>query len=357
VAAPIRVLIVDDSALIRQMLRNALAVDPRIEVVGTAKTGVEAVELACALSPDVVTLDIEMPEMTGLEALPQIMRRCPSRVLMLSSLDDPDTTYQALANGATDFISKPHAGFATSLSDLSDQLIKKIKTAYRVSPDKRKLTIGDSPAPRPYPPKGAPAPSRPGVTHLVAIASSTGGPPALERVFADLDAGLPAAWLIVQHLPPGFTASLAKRLGKVSDIEFAEAAEGDSIEAGRAYLAPYGKHMVVAGTPAVPSVGLIDAAPEHGVRPAADPLMRSVAHVAGGDAIGVVLTGMGADGAVGLACIGEAGGWTVAQDEPSSVVWGMPGAAVRLGAARSVVPLDHVAVEIRRALRGGRRSS
>lgn len=347
----IKVLIVDDSALIRQMLARALGVDPKLEVVGTARDGVEAIERAIELNPDVITLDIEMPELSGIEALPHLNKATPARVVMLSSLDDPDTTYQALARGAVDFLVKPKTGVATSLTELSEMLIKKIKTAYRVSPERR---------------FSARVPARSGsstvdeevtgsavateIGKVVAIASSTGGPPALETVFSGLTASLPAAYVVVQHLPAGFTESLARRLSRVTDIKVEEGRSGTLLRPGVAYLAPHGTHMKVIGAQA-PRLRLEEGPLIHGVRPAADPLLTSVGDLFGRRSVGVVLTGMGSDGANGLRRIFDSGGDTIVQDEQSSTVWGMPKAAVSIGAADRIVPLDHVAVEIRRALR------
>lgn len=346
----IKVLIVDDSALIRQMLTRALSVDPRIEVVGSAKTGVEAIERAIELEPDVITLDIEMPELTGLEALPTLMKSTPARVVMLSSLDDPDTTYQALAAGASDFVVKPKQGVATSLTELSEVMLKKIKTAYRVDPARRVQARAAEQAPGG---KAHTTRSRPGSSSLqrvVAVAASTGGPPALERVFSALDPDLPCSYLIVQHLPSGFSQSLARRLANVSGIEFLEAADGTSIKAGRGYVAPYGTHMVVERG-ALPRIRLQDGPVLHGVRPAADPLFDSVAQVFAERAVGIVLTGMGSDGAAGLKVIKQHGGATIAQDEATSVVWGMPRAALKAGAVTKVVPLERIPAEIRRSVR------
>jgi two-component system chemotaxis response regulator CheB len=356
----IKVLIVDDSALIRQMLTHALTLDPRIEIVGVAKTGVEAIERARELQPDVITLDIE--------------KYSSARVVMLSSLDDPDTTYAALSAGAMDFISKPKGGFASSLTDLSELLLKKIKTAYRVNPDRvgsleTATEHGSVPASDRMPEAtalgdgaarlGAAAPTRTTtaaraqtIRRGVAIAASTGGPPALERVFSGLSASLPAAYFIVQHLPAGFSNSLAKRLGTVSDIRVVEAENNMPVAGGTGYVAPHGTHMTVQPTgKGGYRLRLEDAPPVHGVRPAADPLFESMARTFGEEAVGVVLTGMGSDGARGLIKVQEQGGETIAQNEDTSVVWGMPGAAVKAGAVRHVVPVGLVAAEIRRTLR------
>lgn len=348
----IRVLVVDDSALIRQILTRALTVDPRVDVVGTAKTGVEAVEKARLLSPDVVTLDIEMPEMTGLEALPHLHRISPARVVMLSSLDDPDTTYRALELGAVDFIPKPTAGMASSITELSEQLLKTIKTAYRVKPGATSAGLLGEEGLASDGAEHHDAFDHGGPVAYVGLAASTGGPPALERVFSGLTASLPAAYLVVQHLPAGFSASLARRLGSVTDVQFVEAEHGMRIMSGHAYLAPHGVHMTVHRTAGGhPEIQFNLADPMHGVRPSADPLFESLAKTFGAGALGVVLTGMGTDGAEGCVAIRRAGGETIVQDEASSVVWGMPGAAVRLAAAGRVVPGGLVAAEIRRSIR------
>ncbi len=358
-AASIKVLVVDDSALTRQMLTRALATDPRLEIVGTAKTGVEAITLAERFNPDVITLDIEMPELNGIEALPYITDKCDARVVMLSSLDDSDTTYQALSAGAVDFVCKPRAGMASSMTELSELLLKKIRTAYRIDPSKvREISkcleksIGCD---RPQSDQGdsdrAWQESDDPPAHLVGIASSTGGPPALEKVFSGLEGSLPAAYLVVQHLPTGFSASLARRISKAGGVEAIEACDGMPILSGKAYIAPYGVHMRVKSAAAGPRIHFDDGPPLHGVRPAADPLFASIASEYGKNSIGVILTGMGKDGAVGLTAVKAAGGATIAQNEETSVVWGMPGTAVRAGAAVHVVPVDSVAIQIRRALR------
>lgn len=346
----IKVLIVDDSALIRQMLTRALSLDPAIDIVGSAKTGLEAIERANELQPDVITLDIEMPELSGLEALPHIVKTTQARVVMLSSLGDAETTYQALDLGAVDFLVKPAKGVATSLAELSEVLLKKIKTANRVDPRHRRIGNGSNEAFRGGPP-GSSVRSGIAADRVVAIAASTGGPPALETVFSGLTADLPAAYMVVQHLPAGFTKSLARRLGRVTDICVTEAEDGMPVERGVAYLAPHGVHTRVTGL-TQKRFSLEDSPAVHGVRPAADPLLESVAVSFGERSVGVVLTGMGSDGAAGLMQIRAAGGETIVQDEETSVVWGMPGAAMRAGAVGHVVPLDHISTEIRRAVRG-----
>lgn len=364
-SAAIKVLIVDDSALIRQLLTRALSVDPRIDIVGIARTGVEAIEEARRLEPDVITLDIEMPELTGLEALPHLRKNTNARVIMLSSLDDPDTTYQALAAGAVDFISKPKGGFATSLPELSELLLKKIRIANRIDPARLTRSIAQVQEPAKEPALAEETPATPpavpensatgrALERVVAIAASTGGPPALERVFLGLTAELSAAYLVVQHLPAGFSASLARRLSSEGGIQVVEAAQGMRVTAGRGYLAPYGAHMsVTAASGGGLHIHLEESPPLHGVRPSADPLFASVAQVLGPRAVGVLLTGMGADGAEGLSAIRDSGGITIAQNEETSVVWGMPGAAYKRGAVQHLAPIGLIAAEVRRAIRGG----
>jgi two-component system, chemotaxis family, protein-glutamate methylesterase/glutaminase len=346
--ATIRVLVVDDSALVRQMLTHVLSEAAQIEVVGTARNGLEALKAVAELDPDVVTLDIQMPEMDGLEALRHIVRDSTARVVMLTSVDDPDTTYRALEAGAIEFIGKPREGLATSLDRLATELVRAVRTAYAVLPERRT--------------SGAPSEARPprplehvsgDPQHLVVLAASTGGPLALERVFSGLRTEVPAAFLVVQHLPAGFAASFAARLSKIAGFPVVAAKDGMRVEAGSGYVAPYGTHMRVEGHPgSATRISLVDGPTLHGLRPSADPLFESAAEAYGDRVTGVVLTGMGSDGAFGLVAIRKAGGRTIAQDEESSVVWGMPGAAVRLGAAQTVVPVDRVALEVRHSLRG-----
>jgi len=346
--ASIRVLVVDDSALVRQLLTHVLTEARHIEVVGTARNGVEAVAAVKLLKPDVVTLDIQMPEMDGLEALKIIVRDSSARVVMLTSLDDPEIAYQALESGAIEFIGKPHEGLASAIERLGTDLVRAVRTAYGVSPDKRiPSAVKDGEASN-----SAAEPSPGDPQHLVVIAASTGGPLALEHLFSGLRSDAPAAYLVVQHLPTGFAGSFAARLSRIAGFPVVEAVDGMRIQAGWGYVAPYGTHMCVSGAPGASTrIELVDGPTLHGLKPSADPLFESAAEHFGEHVTAVVLTGMGTDGAYGMAAVRKAGGATIAQDEETSVVWGMPGAAVRLEAAQSVVPIDRVAVEVRRSLR------
>jgi two-component system chemotaxis response regulator CheB len=288
-----------------------------------------------------------MPEMDGLEALRHIVRESKARVVMLTSVDDPDTTYRALELGAIEFIGKPHEGLASAIDRLGSELVRAVRTAYAVSPGKRSQAAPPAAASEPKP---AAAPGDP--QSVVVIASSTGGPLALEQVFAGLRTDEPASFLVVQHLPAGFATSFAARLARIAGFPVVEAQDGMRLQIGNGYVAPWGTHMRIEGKPGHATlIRLVEGPTLHGLKPSADPLFESAAEAFGKRVVGVVLTGMGSDGAYGLSVIRAAGGSTIAQDEDTSVVWGMPGAAVRLGAAQSVAPIEKVAVEVRRALR------
>lgn len=356
-SGPIRVLVVDDSALVRRMLGQVLAADRRFELVGFARDGAEAIERSIEVRPDVITLDQMMPRMTGLEALPELQRRTDARVVMLSAVDDPDTAYTALELGAVEFIAKPRDAQGAGSAAFADALYPALETAFRVAPGRRDASISAARAATRRVEKrgseddhvlGAPETCRV-LRAVVGFAASTGGPPALEAVFSGLSAADDSAYLVVQHLPDGFAASLARRLGGVTDIRCIEAVDGMPLECGVAYIAPHGAHMVVTAA-REPRVRLQAGAPRHGLMPAGDPLFESMARALGGRAVGVVLTGMGVDGAVGLAALRAAGAYTVVQDEATSIVWGMPGAAVRDGGAARVLPLGEIAADVRRAL-------
>jgi len=356
---PVRVLVVDDSALVRRMLGQVLAEDRRFELVGFARDGAEALLRARECTPDVITLDQMMPGLTGLEVLPELARSSSARVVMLSSVDDPETAYAALELGAVEFVSKPRDVDGAGFSRFGESLRTALETAFLVPPERRAAASaaarlaragGGAELRQPTATACAPRADRTRASRaVVALAASTGGPPALEAVFAGLSAADESAYLVVQHLPEGFAASLARRLGRVTGITCMEATDGAPLESGVAYVAPHGRHLAVSGARR-PVVRLEAGSPCHGLIPAADPLFASVAHVFGARSVGVVLTGMGADGAEGLAAMRRAGAHTIVQDEASSTVWGMPGAAVRAGAASAVLPLGDIAAEIRRSL-------
>ncbi len=344
--APIRVLVVDDSAYMRFTIGKFLAEAPGLSVVGAARDGREALEMIARLQPDVVTLDVEMPRLDGLSTLRQLMASDPRPVVMLSSLttEGARETVQALTWGAVDFVAKPAA--RANMQAVMDEVVVKVRAAARARV--RPLT---SP-----PPASAPAePAVPGRVkttrrltardRVVVIGSSTGGPRALNTVLPQLAATLPAALLVVQHMPVGFTRSLAERLNQASALRVKEAEPGDALEAGQVLLAPGGFHMTL---DAQDRIALNQNPTVHGVRPAVDVTMMAVAQRFKTAAIGVVLTGMGRDGTNGALLIRRSGGRVIAEAESSSVVWGMPRSVVEAGAADAVLPLADVATGIER---------
>lgn len=342
-------LVVDDSALIRAVLRDLVDGIEGFEVIGTASDGREAIAAVKALRPDIVTLDVEMPALDGLATLEVIMREAPRPVVMLSGAETEggvELTLRALDLGAVDFVRKPdasqnaqvaQAALATRLrSSLLAAAATNLGAVARPSLRSMPAVAGGAAAPVRRDRTGAAtSPAR----TVVAIAASTGGPRALADVVTDLPADFDAAVLIVQHMPRGFTAGLARRLAQLTSLDVSEAREGDLVSGARVLLAPGGLHMrVVAGGDGA-RIALDDGPNVWGVKPAADPLFVSVARVFGDTAVGVVLTGMGRDGSLGLSAIREAGGGAIVQDAETSAVYGMPREALAIaGADRIVAP-------------------
>ena len=334
----IRVLVVDDSALMRKLIPAILARDSSIEVVGTAMDGAFALKKIEELRPDVVTLDLEMPRMDGMETLRLIMRRAPLPVILFSthSKEGGYSTFKALALGAVDFVAKPKDAAAGRLEEIADQLIAKIKVAKRAAG--RKLppaVVADEPA---APKKGSRPPLPP--RRVIAIGISTGGPNALQFVLTQIPADFQSTIVIVQHMPEGFTEMFAKRLDECCALEVHEARSGDLLLAGRVLICPGNRHMMVRRMPRGDMAVLSDGPPVNGHRPSADVLFHSVAQEFGLTAVGVLMTGMGDDGAEGLGAIKAAGGMTIAQSEDTCVVSGMPRAAILKGYANKIIPLD-----------------
>ncbi|MCS4280254.1 two-component system chemotaxis response regulator CheB [Stenotrophomonas rhizophila] len=351
--APCKVLIVDDSAVVRQMLSEILDSDPGIEVVGTAADPLLAREKIKRLAPDVITLDVEMPRMDGLAFLENLMRLHPLPVVMISSLTErgADTTLQALALGAVDFVSKPKLDVARGLQGYADEIIAKVKMAARSRV---------RPLARPNPPRitlGAVAPVAPRsiqfrtTDRLIAIGASAGGTEALRVVLEGMPADAPAV-VMTQHLPATFSTPFAERLDRHSAMSVREATDGEAVLPGHAYLPPGGKHLRIIRDGARWRCRIDDGPPVNRHKPAVDVLFRSVAESAGANAIGAILTGMGDDGARGLLDLKNAGAPTLVQDEATSVVWGMPGAAFKLGAAEEMVPLERIAERLMALARG-----
>ncbi len=333
----IRVLVVDDSALMRKLIPAILARDSSMEVVGTAMDGAFALKKIEELQPDVVTLDLEMPRMDGMEALRLIMRRAPIPVILFSthSKEGGYATFKALAMGAVDFLTKPKDAAAGRLDEIADQLIEKIKVAKRAAGRKLPPVIIEETA---APKKGA----RPALPprRVIAIGISTGGPNALQFVLSQIPADFQSTIVVVQHMPEGFTEMFAKRLDECCALEIQEARSGDLLLAGRVLICPGNRHIMVRRMPRGDMAVLSDGPPVNGHRPSADVLFHSVAQEFGLTAVGVLMTGMGEDGAEGLGAIKAAGGMTVAQSEDTCVVSGMPRAAILKGYANKIIPLD-----------------
>ncbi|CBA15861.1 protein-glutamate methylesterase/protein-glutamine glutaminase [Xanthomonas albilineans] len=343
--APCRVLIVDDSAVVRQILTEILSRAPGIEVVGSAADPLLAREKIKRLNPDVITLDVEMPRMDGLAFLENLMRLRPTPVVMISSLTErgADTTLQALALGAVDFVSKPKLDVARGLEEYAEEIIGKVIAASKAKV--RALDRADilKPAgPATVAPTALSSLKFRTTDRLIAIGASAGGTEALRVVLEGMPADAPAV-VMTQHLPAGFSTAFADRLNRHSAMAVREASEGEAILPGHAYLPPGGKHLQVIRDGARWRCKIDDGPPVNRHKPAVDVLFQSVARNAGANAIGAILTGMGDDGARGLLEMLQAGASTLVQDEATSVVWGMPGTAFRLGAAQEVLPLNKIA--------------
>ena len=343
---PIRVAIVDDSLLIRELLTALLSADPAFEVVGAACDPFEARELIKQTRPDVITLDVEMPRMDGLTFLGNLMRLRPTPTVMVSTLTEhgADVTLRALALGAVDYIAKPTSGGAAAFAEAGAELIEKLKMAATARVRMPSAAVAAPAAARAEAPTGA---SR-AADFLLAIGGSTGGTEAIREVIAALPSHTPGT-VISQHIPAMFSRRFAERLNDCSAMHVSEAEDGEPILHGHAYVAPGGYHLVVARGTGRWICRLTESEPVHRQRPAVDVMFESVAKQAGARAIGVILTGMGGDGGAGLRTMRDAGAMTIAQDEATSVVWGMPGTAVRLGAAVEVLPLGKIAARVQRS--------
>lgn len=341
----IKVLIVDDSAVIRKFLEKILSMDPEIEVVGTAIDPYQAREKLVELKPDVMTLDVEMPKMDGITFLSKVMKHFPIRTIVFSSLtaQGSESYLQALAAGAIEVLEKPAIDVNQKLDVIAGKIIQTVKMVSRSRLQPLVETNTTAIVKKVLKPESQ-ALAR--TTHqMIAVASSTGGTEALKVFLKNMPADIPGT-VIVQHMPPGFTKSFADHLNKVFPFEVKEAVDGDAIFPGRVLIAPGNFHMEVRRSGAKYSVVLHQDVPLHSVRPAADYLLKSVAKYVGSNAVGVVLTGMGKDGAEGLLEMKKAGSFNYAQDEKSCVVYGMPQAAVNVGAIDKILPLDKIGNEV-----------
>ncbi len=344
------VLVVDDSAFMRKLVTELIEGSDEFRVVGTARHGLDALQKVQALQPDIVTLDIEMPELDGLGALDRIMRESPRPVVMLTAASGAgdEMALRALERGAVEFVRKPSGPISLDLATIRDELLVALRAAAQVNlAGVHGSVLSISQAQAASDTSGSPA------RFVIVIAASTGGPRALAELVPALPAQLDASVLIVQHMPPGFTKTLAERLDSLSALTVREAAHGEVIEPGHVYIAPGGMHMRVQTTGRARAIVLDDSPPVWGVRPSADPLFKSVADSAAASAIGVVLTGMGRDGAAGLRAIRDAGGSGIAQDRESSIIFGMPQAAAVGGGATVVLPLASIAPMLATMVRAG----
>jgi two-component system, chemotaxis family, protein-glutamate methylesterase/glutaminase len=332
----IKVLVVDDSALVRSLLSEIINKAPGLELVGAAPDAFVARDMVNQFRPDVITLDVEMPRMDGLAFLEKLMAARPTAVVMISTLTEEgaDATLRALELGAVDFLPKPKLGVAEGIREYSDLIVEKITTAskIRVKPLQRKASV-DISANEKVSPKQLQSTEK-----IIAIGASTGGTEAIKDLLIQFPSAVPGI-VMTQHMPPGFTRTYAERLNKCTRLHVVEAKGGERILPGHAYLAPGGHHLVVARSGADYVVKLSDAEPLHRHRPAVDVMMESVAKVGGKNVIGVLLTGMGKDGAQGMLDIRNQGGFTFAQDEASCVVYGMPKEAVTIGGVDQTVEL------------------
>jgi two-component system chemotaxis response regulator CheB len=330
----VRVLVTDDSALMRKLIPQMLAADESIEVVGTAMDGSFCLKKIEELKPNVVTLDLEMPGMNGIDTLKEIMRREPVPVIVFSShsTEGATVTMKALGLGAFDFVPKPKDPSA-HMAEVARELIAKVKAAADCKLKPRLLNGLPTKPQKSSAPSGAP-------NKIVAIGVSTGGPQALEFVLSQLPGDFPSAIVVVQHMPEGFTDMFARRLDEVCPLRVKEAQSGDMLQAGRVLVCPGSRHIKVKRLPLGDIVVLSDEPRVNGHRPSADVLLRSVAEEFKNQAVGVLMTGMGDDGAEGLGAIRKEGGMTLAQSEESCVVFGMPKAAIERGYAIRIVGLD-----------------
>jgi two-component system chemotaxis response regulator CheB len=355
-ATQIKVLLVDDSAVVRQVLSGMLEKFKDIKVIATAGDPIIAQERMKVEWPDVIVLDVEMPRMDGITFLKKIMAERPTPVIICSTLTEKgaETTMQALAAGATTFVTKPKIGLKDFLTEAAADFARTVREAALAKPRRR-----DTPVPAGAAAQQGAVRARPGASaplkeamaqttdRVVAIGTSTGGTQALEEVLTALPRVSPGI-VVVQHMPEKFTAQFAKRLDGLCQIEVKEAQNGDRVRIGRALIAPGGRHMQLVRNGAFYEVRVVDGPPVNRHKPSVDVLFRSVAQYAGANALGVIMTGMGDDGARGLREMFDAGAATVAQDEKSCVVFGMPKEAIKLGGAERIVGLDAIAGEINR---------
>ncbi|WP_334078189.1 chemotaxis response regulator protein-glutamate methylesterase [Paenibacillus sanfengchensis] len=346
----IKVLVVDDSLFMRRMIVRLVEEDADIEVIGTARNGAEGVRMVKELRPDVVTMDIEMPEMNGIEALGKIMEELPTRVIMLSSLtrEGAEETITALQSGAVDFLPKPSGTATAGLAGVKEEIVGKIKAAARTPLSVLIAARRGAARQTSWEPKRAASEGAKEFRQIVAIGTSTGGPKALETVLTGLPADFPHPVLVVQHMPAKFTLSLAQRLNNLCRIRVVEAENGQVVQGGTAYIAPGGYHMTLVRKQQEVRIILNQEPPQNGHRPSVDAMFESVSALPGLKKHFVLMTGMGSDGAKAMAQAKRQGAEsTMAEAQETCVVFGMPRAAINLGCVDHVVPLTVIAAKIR----------
>lgn len=344
----IKVLVVDDSSLVRKIISDILESDPAITVVGTANNGKTAIYRTKELNPDVITMDIEMPIMDGLEALRTIVETNPKPVIMMSVLTQhgAEATFKALDYGAVDFIPKPSSVVSLSVEEIGDLLISKVKSVYNAQITPKKHIPANEPEGKAQLEAAQVTTDKTLSSRIVGIGTSTGGPSALLSVFKGFPANFPAPVVVVQHMPEGFTQAFSERLNSSSKLDVKEAADGDILQPGHGYIAPGNLQMALEKKGGQMALRVYEGDKVSGHRPSIDVLFQSLAEVYGKETIGVIMTGMGRDGATGLGSIKKKGGYTVAQDEDTSVVFGMNRVAIQENAAMDVVPLGDITKKI-----------
>ncbi|MEW5886233.1 MAG: chemotaxis response regulator protein-glutamate methylesterase [Pseudomonadota bacterium] len=356
--AKIKVVVVDDSALVRSLLSEIINQQPDMECIGAANDPLQAREMIRERNPDVITLDVEMPKMDGLEFLSRLMRLRPMPVVMVSTLTEQgaDTTLRALEMGAVDFVAKPRIGVSSGLKALGAEIVEKIRIASQARV-RRHVAAAPSPTVARAPDTASPTAARPGsmarlsTEKIICIGASTGGTEAIKEILVALPADAPAI-VITQHMPPGFTTSFAARLDSLCRIRVQEAVDGQRILPGHAYIAPGGKQFSLARSGANYVAVVDDAPPVNRHKPSVEVLFKSCARVLGPNAIGVMLTGMGGDGGAAMKEMRDAGSHNIVQDEASCVVFGMPKVAIQHGAASEVLPLKSIARALLERLQG-----
>ncbi len=341
----LRALVVDDSAYLRRLISGTLNAIPGVHVVGTAFNGQDAIPMTLRLKPDLITLDLEMPQMNGYTFLRWLMQEQPTSTIIVSSEGSEENVLKALELGAVDFIVKPTRRITPELNVIRDILIEKITTLRNLRIDNVKRRLAWRP-PETVAPTCPVSPTCKGPIDLVAIGASTGGPPALQTILAQLPEDFPAAICVVQHMPPKFTRYFAQRLNDSCRLAVKEAEEGDAPQPGQVLVAPGQANMVLRQAGSQVVVSLASASPEDRFTPSVNAMMQSAAELFGQRVLGVLLTGMGDDGRIGMSAIKAAHGKTIAESEETAVVFGMPGEAVRAGAVDHVCPLDKIARKI-----------